>query len=58
MGWLGKLGENFGGGSVGRILPQRWRKHARQTTFVFVNAAVVEGWEQYKVKNEAVAVRI
>lgn len=55
---MGKLGENVGGGSVGRILPQRWRKHARQTTFVFVNAAVVEGWEQYKVENEAVAVRI
>lgn len=40
----------------GRIVPRKWRKDANRTTFV--NAAVVEGWERYKVKNKAVAVRI
>ncbi|KAL8657203.1 MAG: hypothetical protein Q9226_002143 [Calogaya cf. arnoldii] len=32
--------------TCGRIVPQRWRRSRRRTTFV--NAAVVEGWEQYK----------
>ncbi|KAL8992693.1 MAG: hypothetical protein Q9169_006907 [Polycauliona sp. 2 TL-2023] len=40
----------------GRILPQRLRREIRRTTYI--NAAVVEGWENYKVKNEAVVVEI
>ncbi|KAI4175592.1 MAG: hypothetical protein LQ343_001583 [Gyalolechia ehrenbergii] len=36
----------------GRILRRSWRRAAHTTTFV--NAAIVEGWEQYKVKNQAV----
>ncbi len=40
----------------GRIVPQRWRSRVRRTTFV--NAAVVEGWEQYEVKHDAVIVTI
>ena len=54
-GWgdlLGMLGAVIGGW----IMPRRWRREEGKTTFV--NAAVVEGWEEYKVKNEARVVKI
>ncbi|KAL8831619.1 MAG: hypothetical protein Q9191_000770 [Dirinaria sp. TL-2023a] len=38
------------------LLPQKWERAHQRTTFV--NAAVVEGFEEYKVKNEAAAVSI
>ena len=41
---------------LGWLTPQQWRRAQRRTTFV--NAAVVEGWAEYKVKNEAAVVRI
>ncbi|KAL8648816.1 MAG: hypothetical protein Q9210_004771 [Variospora velana] len=40
----------------GHLLPQQWRDRMRETTFV--NAAVVEGWEDYRVKNEAQVITI
>ncbi|KAL8705184.1 MAG: hypothetical protein Q9201_001684 [Fulgogasparrea decipioides] len=41
---------------LGRAVPQRWRR--RHGTTTFVNAAVVEGWQEYKVKNTAVVLVI
>lgn len=41
---------------LGRTIPQRWRRAQRSTTFI--NAAVVEGYKEYKIKNEAVVVTI
>ncbi|KAL8651640.1 MAG: hypothetical protein Q9210_003142 [Variospora velana] len=57
-GWAGwpSLAKMLAAVAWGRALPRRWREHVRKTTFV--NAAVIEGWEQYRVKNEAVVVRI
>lgn len=40
----------------GYLIPRSWRKPERRTTFV--NAAVVEGWENHVVKNEAVVLKI
>ena len=41
---------------LGYFVPKSWRHSLRKTTFV--NAAVVEGWDNYSVKNEAVVVQI
>jgi len=41
---------------LGRTIPERWRRAQRSTTFV--NAAVVEGYKEHKIKNEAVVVTI
>lgn len=41
---------------LGRTIPQRWRRTHRSTTFV--NAAVVEGYKEHKIKNEAVVITI
>ncbi|KAL8924204.1 MAG: hypothetical protein Q9208_004168 [Pyrenodesmia sp. 3 TL-2023] len=54
-GW-GSLLKMAAGVAWGHLLPQRWRIQVHETTFV--NAAVVEGWEDYKVKNEAVVITI
>ena len=40
----------------GYVIPRLWRRQESRTTFV--NAAVVEGWENHMVKNEAVVLRI
>ena len=40
----------------GCLIPRLWRQLERRTTFV--NAAVVEGWENYIVKNEAVVLQL
>lgn len=40
----------------GYLIPRSWQQPERGTTFV--NAAVVEGWENHIVKNEAVVVQI
>ena len=42
--------------ALGWLIPQRLRSAQGKTTFV--NAAVVEGWQNYKVKNEAVVLTI
>ena len=39
----------------GRIIPKMWRKEENGN--IFVNAAVVEGWEEHKVKNSAVVLQ-
>ena len=39
-----------------RLIPQRWRRARRSTTFV--NAAVVEGYKGHRIKNEAVVITI
>ena len=54
-GWGSLLGM-LGGVLLGRLLSQRLRQQLRRTTFV--NAAIVEGWEDYKIKNEAVVLII
>lgn len=41
---------------LGYLIPSLWRHPERRTTFV--NAAVVDGWENYIVKNEAVVLQI
>ncbi len=41
---------------LGYMVPRSWRRQEGRTTFV--NAAVVEGWENHVVKNEAVVVQI
>lgn len=38
------------------IIPRRWRRAVHTATFV--NAAVIEGWQNYKMKNEAVVINI
>lgn len=40
----------------GRAMPQGLRR--RQARTMFVNAAVVEGWEKYKVKHEAAVLKL
>ncbi|KAL9598530.1 MAG: hypothetical protein Q9219_004432 [cf. Caloplaca sp. 3 TL-2023] len=40
----------------GRVVPQKWRRRVQKTTFV--NAAVIEGWKEHKIKNRAVVVTI
>lgn len=40
----------------GRLVPTLWRQPERRTTFV--NAAVVEGWENHVVKNQAIVLQI
>ena len=40
----------------GYLLPRSWRRTEGRTTFV--NAAVVEGWENHVVKNEAIVLQI
>ena len=41
---------------LGRLVPKSWRHAVRKTTFI--NAAVVEGQEDHRVKNEAIVVQI
>lgn len=57
-GWGGwsDVGRILGGVLYGRLVPRRWRGKVRKTEFV--NAAVVEGGGDYKVKNEAMVFRI
>ena len=40
----------------GYLVPRSWREPERRTTLV--NAAVVEGWGNHVVKNEAVVLQI
>lgn len=40
----------------GRLVPTLWRQPERRTTFV--NAAVVEGWENHVVKNQAIVLQM
>lgn len=54
-GWANLLGM-LGAVIRGWIVRGRWRREEGRTSFV--NAAVVEGWEEYKVKNGAVVVKI
>ncbi|KAL9627266.1 MAG: hypothetical protein Q9204_006691 [Flavoplaca sp. TL-2023a] len=55
VGW-GSLAEMLVALVGGRALPQNWRRRIYPTTFA--NAAVVEGWEDYKVKNAPIFVQI
>lgn len=54
-GWGTLLGMAWGV-AWGYLIPRSWRRSERRTTFV--NAAVVEGWENHKVKNEAVVLQV
>ena len=54
-GW-GCLVEVAWGVVWGYLIPRSWRRRERRT--IFVNAAVVEGWENHVVRNEAVVLRI
>ena len=54
-GWENLLGMAWGV-LLGYVVPKSWRYPVRKTTFV--NAAVVEGRENHRVKNEAVVVQI
>ena len=42
--------------SIGRLLPIKRRR--KQDKTMFVNTAIVEDWEDYKVKNEAIIVEL
>ena len=54
-GWESLLGM-VRGVLLGYMVPKSWRHPVRKTTFV--NAAVVEGKENHRVKNQAVVVQI
>lgn len=54
-GW-GNLAAMAGAVALWWLFPQRWRGVQEKTTYV--NAAIVEGWEDYKVKNAPVVVEI
>lgn len=54
-GWVNLAGMAWGI-MWGYLIPGLWRQPERRTAFV--NAAVVEGWENYIVKNEAVVLQI
>lgn len=54
-GW-GSLVGMVWGVMWGILVPRWWRRPEKTTTFV--NAAVVEGWENHVVKNEAVVLQI
>ena len=54
-GWESLIGMAWGV-LLEYLVPKSWRHPVSKTTFV--NAAVVEGWENYMVKNEAIVVQI
>ncbi|KAL8861895.1 MAG: hypothetical protein Q9178_001764 [Gyalolechia marmorata] len=54
-GW-GSLAEMLVAVVGGRALPQNWRRRVYPTTFA--NAAAIEGWEDYKVKNARIFVQL
>ena len=39
-----------------RLTPRRWRRLHHETTYV--NAAIVEGWQDYKVKEKAIIIEL
>lgn len=55
VGWAGLM-EMAVSTMLSWIVPRIWRKAVHATTFV--NAAVIEGWQNLKVKNEAVVITI
>ncbi|KAL8880356.1 MAG: hypothetical protein Q9198_002216 [Flavoplaca austrocitrina] len=55
VGW-GSLAKMLVAVVGGRAIPQKWRRRLYPTTYA--NAAVVEGWEDYKVKNPPILVQI
>ena len=54
-GWESLLGMAWGV-VLGHLVSKSWRHPVRKTTFV--NAAVVEGRENHRVKNEAIVVKL
>ena len=54
-GWGSLVGMAWGV-MCGYLIPKTWRESGRRTTFV--NAAVVEGWENHVVKKEAIVLQI
>ena len=56
LGGWGSLAGMVWGVMGGYLIPRSWRQPEKRTTFV--NAAVVEGWENHVVKNEAVVLQI